>query len=1152
MTTNITNLAVDFFQKKLGLAGSNYDIVIDRVSVTDDKKLAEQEQTALTVFGHLDDVAKLRAEGGTFQSRGWVEFRHSDIHARGTQTRCGWVGVSGNTIFLAVAGSAAAEDLPADDDDPASLGRNAFMTALVALAIAAGASNIYVPFLSRIWRDNHIASYLVRAISKRLPHCVVWDGHERLALDGSGHLITLMKGAQQTTYVSTFKEQTFNGAVNKVVEGRWPRAEIFLPPGLRRVRGTDGDVTKLSPEVEIHEPTWNAVVAALKMMAAGRSYQEIGEELVEANFPKRGMSGSQTRSGPATFANYSTAWARTYSTRHMLTKPEYQSYWRTGRFKFRQGTNAPLGADGRIRGHEVVRDENEAEWIWQGEISLVHRQMLTDAEWAAIDERLEQEEAGRQHRLTGAAARSKSGTRGAAFQGVVAWHASAERQGKFAPETPTAYRWRERPTTKRSGWANGEGDHCATLRRKYFDRACGQAILAAINDLDTPIASAELVHDPAAGHRRRVEELSAERERIERVSRRAQEELLRAEDADEQELWRSKHAALRQQRRDLDAEIETARTELEQNLTETHTEDVIENVDVTMPALVASLLLESDNDVERAVTDGLHRLGISSTLRVEFADPNTLPAHRLDRSEPDTAGRMVVATATMQVELADGTTAQIPLRWLVPDSYRRPGTTVATPLVIRYWAEGWTWEEIAQLVPDVPVERVRERVMHTLRAHGIAGRYLSTIAAECPIVATRRVIAARVLSDRSIIETLEPEFVQHIEHTYWSSEPWQGRQWCDKPRIAETRRVLAVFDAAPPAAWNTGLDTDAVARHAQVSRSLIREIGRKYGAFEMPTHSTVRPFLCDHCGHPMTVYNPAPETGIGIVCRGCSRSHGRPAALGGDYVKCWQRIDGGYRDGDHPSVSRPDLARDRHLGIREAAQRLGVPTHILRQWDSSNVLVPVRHTRHGDRLYQPEQLDVPAIRARAAEWQERHARAAMPSDGLLTTGDAAALIDTTPKVIRKWANQGLLEVAAHTEGGHRLFSRDAVIALGELGFTRNLEQISPVAESAGVPTNTLRDLANQRLVPCVAVPGTSTRWFDRAAVHQALDELDLLASPDNPLVSIGTIAERSGRSQAELRALADAGQIPTAGRLGGKRRFRLTDTMAALDQMRRQ
>jgi DNA-binding transcriptional MerR regulator len=1152
MTANATSLAVEFFRQNLGLTRPNWDIVIDRVSVNDLKKLADQEQTALTVFGHLDDVAKLRAEGGTFESRGWIPFRQSDIHARGSQARCGWVGVVGNTIFLAVAGSAAAEDLPADDDDPAALGRNAFMTALVALAIAGGAANVYVPFLSRIWRDNHLASYLVRAIGKRLPHCAVWDGQERLALDGSGHLVTLMKGAQQTTYVSTLKEQTFNGAVNKVLDGQWPRAEIFLPAGLRRVRGTEGDVTKLSPEVEIHEPTWTAVVAALKMMAAGRSYQEIGEQLVEVDFPKRGMRGAKTGLRRETFASYSTVGERTDATRRMLTKPESLSYWRTGRFGFRQGTNAPLGADGRIRGHEVVRDEQEAEWVWQGEISLVHRRMLTDAEWASIDERLSREEVGRQHRLTGAAARSKSGTKGAAFQGVVSWDAGSERQGKLAPETPTAYRWRERPTIQRTGWANGEGDHCATLRRQYFDRACGQAILAAINDLDTPIASVELFGDPAAAHRRRVEELSAERERIERVARRAAEELLQAEDADDQELWRSKHAALRQRHRALDAELDTARNMLEQDLAEQRTEDTTEDVDVTMPALVASLLLESDNEVERAVTDGLHRLGITSSLRLAFTDPNTLPAHQLDRRNPDRSGRIVVATATMQVELADGTTAEIPLRWLVPDSFQRPGTTVATPLVIRQWAEGSTWEEISNLVPDVPTQRVRERVMHTLRAHGIGGRYLSTIAAECPIVATRQVIAARVLSDRSIIETLEPGFVKHIEQAYWSSEPWQGRQWCDKPRIAETRRVLAVFDAASPAAWSAGLDTDAVARHAQVARSVVREIGRKYAAFEMPTPTTIRPFLCDHCGQPMTVYNPAPETGDGVICRGCSRARSYPAVLGGEYVNCWQRIDGGYRHGSHPSVSRPDLARDRHLGIREAAERLGVPTHIIRHWDKSNLLVPVRHTRHGDRLYRPDQLDDPEIRARAAQWQKRHALSVNPSDGLLTTGDAAALLDTTPKVIRTRANQGLLEVAARTPGGHRLFTREAVIALGELGFTRDLEQIASVAESAGIATNTLRDLANQGLVPCVTVPDTNTRWFDRVIVHQVLDELDLLASPDNPLVSIGTIAARSGRGQAELRTLADSGQIPTAGRLGGKRRFRLTDTMAALDQLPRQ
>src|SRR5699024_6113790 len=114
-----------------------------------------------------------------------------------------------------------------------------------------------------------------------------------------------------------------------------------------------------------------------------------------------------------------------------------------------------------------------------------------------------------------------------------------------------------------------------------------------------------------------------------------------------------------------------------------------------------------------------------------------------------------------------------------------------------------------------------------------------------------------------------------------------------------------------------------------------------------------------------------------------------------------------------------------------------------------------------------------------------------------------------------------------------------------------LAEIGAAAEAVGLPTATLRSLGDDGLVPCVRTI-LGHRRFDIEAVSAALENLDLLGSPDNPIVSIGELADHPEvqLSTGQVRRLTDEGVIRDAGRLGGKRRYRLQDAIDDLTAAR--
>lgn len=237
------------------------------------------------------------------------------------------------------------------------------------------------------------------------------------------------------------------------------------------------------------------------------------------------------------------------------------------------------------------------------------------------------------------------------------------------------------------------------------------------------------------------------------------------------------------------------------------------------------------------------------------------------------------------------------------------------------------------------------------------------------------------------------------------------------------------------------------------------------------------------------------------------------------------------------------------MTVSEVAARLGIPAHLVRSLDVEGALRPVdRAPGNAGRLYDQATLDaIPGDTI--ATW--RH-RCATPDDGLLSTGEAAAILDIHPDALRNLTRRGLLTAAAATDGGHRRYRRadldalptDAIAAL-------NLTRIGPAAASAGLSPTTLRQLVNDAKVTS-SIDAQGTRRFDLATLHHELSALGLLGAPDNPILSIGELADHPEvhLHQRKLRALSDQGVLPVAARLGGKRRYRQNDALEALRNAR--
>lgn len=1112
---------VEWIARSLNLDSAvRYDVAPVRVSAKGRlDKLADQQDTGTSVYADRPDFQtafKTREVNG----RGWLAIAYCDLQPGASRATFAWVGVEGGTIFVAAADSAAEANLKPDQDDVVGVGRNAYVELFIAVIRAGRAKNILLPFISRIWRNDLWAEMLMAAINRHLPGCTVWEGNTQIATYGSAKLLTSVKGREATAYAETFKEQTFEKGVRHLERGgQWDRRESELPLGLARARIQlpDGTTAKSMKVVPTRDRP--AVVEALQARAGGASWRQVGDVLARHRVPMPG-----TRGQGRTFADYSSNSARALGARTAILR--HVDYYRTGTWVVTRSVALP---NERIRGIDLEHDPATGRRFTQVQVQgLPWEPHLSDEEWVRFDEH---EAADERRRTEGAATRNLSHQDlVSAFMGVPAWTEN-RREFILRPESDTAYRIRSRAPEVR-GWRSGEGKLEATLRRSLFHAGLGRAMLAGLKELEDELAPPRPPRpqeDPAFGLEQRISRIEEEIAASQRASERADRELEAADASQEDEEvdhWRERGRQARAAVRRLRSELEQVRLELA-----TESERITESIehdeaDIAEPVLLASLLVDGPNKVTPLVRNLILDYGIADTLH-------------LSRQ----AG-LIRATATARLPLLAGGSFDLPLVWDTPDSKNVPGDGAIVPCIVRLWARGDSIEDLSTQFPGYDTGRITRRLHAAFKTAGISIRGLRIAALKCPILETRQAIAAEVLQDRSLSEDLSAGFATHIVDTYFHSGGGvHVSSWADRADTADVRRVLAVLaeDGA-----DLGINADRLARNAGVRQSFVRWLARR-GLLESVGALALRAHTCPNpgCRSALTLYLPAPETGSGLVCPRCWRPQGQDTVLVESYTKAWAATPVGYQIATPPLVEKAARDRDRLLSVGEVAERLAISRNGVRRLDAEGALVPAERTGHNQaRLYRMCDLD--AVPARElATW---HARFGAKDDGLLGASDAAAILGCHPSLVADLVEAGHLAVAARTDGGNRRYARQDVEALrGDAIDAYALNEIGDTARAVGLPVTSLRRLASAGLVPS-ATTIFGQRRFDIEEVEAALNEIGLLGCPENPIVSIGDLASHPDvpYSTSQLRGMADRGVIPVAGRLGGKRRFRLVDVLDAL------
>jgi len=1089
-------------------------------------KLDDQRGTGVSVYDHIPDFVALRALPIDVAARDWIKVGYRDVNSRSPKKSVfGWVGLVGETLFLAVADSAVTANLPGDPNDPAQLGRNAYVDLLIAAALAGHVSDIYAPFRSRWWRSDLFANQAMAAINRWLPGCTLWEGTKKVATTGPEKLVTHVVGRTDGSgNAEAFAEQTYTKGLEHLIEGnQWDRRESELPLGLGRTRVTRSDGTTVKTKAAV-VTEWRAIaVEALAMRARGETWESVGAYLAEHEVP---MCGARARG--RTFADYDTVYARTSAARQRLVK--HIGWYRTGEWIVRRTTK--LERD-EVRGHQLEFDAATGRRHCDVAVTLPWTPYLTERQWADFD-RVEALDAARREasRSTGAATHRDLAS-APAFRGVPRW----ECVNTLTADSPTAYRWRR------------DGAIEATLRRSLVHRAAGVALLEGLRSLDRPPTALSLLDapdDPLLELEERLAQLDVEISERRSASEAADDEVLRAkrQGRPEREVdhWRRRGEELRAELWRIEDERENAAlavTVARERATE-HVER--READVAYQVLLASLLAEGDQRVDLIVADACERYGITGSLRCHWDDG-------ADARDPGASpGRLVRFEAVAMVPLVDGTVAQLPLSWTVVDSHGLPGALALVPTMLRLWAKGKSYDEIAAEISGWDAAGVRRQVTRQLRDGGVSDRALRMSLLAAPVIAPRAIVAARVLGDASLESPYSDSLRDDIVDAYLGSSAKIKGVWCDSVGIDDDRRVLEVLASAELA--TDGVDIGVLARNAGVSRGHLYKMIQR-GLVDKTSAFAVRARRCTYhdpalrgpCNGALTIFTPAPEAGL--ICAKCWRPEGRSGQLGEEYVRRWRRkADGSYEVAPAPAVSSAVRDVDRTLTVTEVASRLGLSANGIRTLDREGALIPdSRDGVNRGRLYTLARIEALSD-AEVERWRERFG-GPVETD-LLSTADVAALIGVAPSLVRDLAIAGCLPVAESTPGGHRRYRREDVDVLDRAGIEAfQYRPIGEAAKAVGLTAVTLRSLAERGHVHHYRTL-LGHRRFDIVALKEELSALNPVIADSGDLVSIGELAAHPAvhLSTGQIRRLTDAGLIRCAGRIGGKRRYRLEDALS--------
>ena len=1053
-----------------------YQVGLIRVSQKGNlDKLDDQRGTGVAVYESKADFAVLRRLPMDVAAREWLAVRYRDLNPAGGAGIFGWVGLIGETLFVAVADSAVKANLPPDPNDPAQIGRNAYVDLLTAVALAGYVHAIYVPFRSRWWRNDLYANQLMAAINRHLPGCQLWEGDRLVATSGAEKLITDVIGrAEGSGNAETLAEQTFTKGIEHLeAGGQWDRRESELPLGLGRKRVLEAGGTTRKARIVVETPFWAVAHEALAMRARGEAWEVIGEHLARHAVPMTG-----TKAGGRTFANYSSAYERTRAARQLLLR--HIDWYRTGEMTVRRHTK--LERD-QVRGHALSFNPATGQRYFDVIVRLPWKPILTDEEWVAFD-RYEAEDAARRtaSRGTGAATHEHS-QGGAAFQGVPRW----DGHQTLASETPTAYRWRR------------EGKIVATLRRTLVHRGVGIALLEALRGLDQPTGAGTLRHgegDTLLDEDYRVTKMDEEIADLLARSEAADSELLRTrtqgKSERETEHWRIKGEAIREElwRREADREsVVEERVRAHERVTELIEE---READITEPVLLASMLADGDQRVDPLVTEMCERYGITSTLRAVWDDGSDV--RRVDQSP----GRLVRLCAVATIALLDGTTAELALVWTVGDSYEAPGDTSFAPAILRHWAAGEDYEAIATRLPGYESSRVRSVIGRSLRKGGVVDRGLRRSLLEAPVVAARAIVASVVLGDPDLARPYSAPLREEIAGTYFGRAANYNGIWCDSANLDVYRRVFAVL--ADVNVGDDGIDLTALARSAGVSTSTLYKMACRNLVEKVSAH-VVRARRCGYrdpgltamCGGRMTIYTPAPEAGL--ICSKCWRPDGRAGQLGEEYTWHWTRgVDNCLAVAPPPSVVPVSRRRDRMLNVAEVATRLGVSTTKVRRLDNEGQLAPdSRDGINGGRLYSVERID--ALDPATIERWRANCRSDT-EEKLLRVGEVGALLGVSSSKVRELVEAGMLAAKRLRVGGHLYFRQGDVDQFdrSELGAL-SLQPIGETAKAVNLTVDTLRRLVAQKQITSGRTVGRQLH-FDVALLRSELGAIGFATRGD--------------------------------------------------------
>jgi hypothetical protein len=800
-----------------------YDMAIIRVSVRSAERLDRQEETGLQVFGHLPDFAAFGMRTKIDQDQSFVTIRYRDLDSRAGTGAVGWVGLVGNTLFLAVHDSAAIGTLPAVSDDPAQLARNAFTEAAIVVGLAGSILNLYVPFRTRWWRDTSFALRLLHALRSNLTHLRMWEESGEVDITPAGEIIENFKGGTAAQQVSQNKISAFEKNMQSMEAGRWPRADHELPTGLQRCPRPGH--SKPSTEVELVADEVTAIRTLLKSLATGQSWAEIGRQAAAVELQMRGPVGIGR-----TYADIRPA--ELGSRARALFSAKALNYYEHGSFTQRCTTSLPMD---RIVGHELSFDpitRKRFKDVVCDKFPFPESGFADPDEWQRIRVRFAEEAEFRSRRGGGA---NHERTVGSAFTGVAAQLATSGEETVehlFSPETSTAYRLRVRPPEHR-GARNREGQAVATFRKVVFDRAAGYALLTTLESIADPIAPfvVEDPSDPLAAMRLAIAELESDRHKADAAASNWDEAFETENDPAERTFLRTKAKEARDSSRSITNKIDAALDALRTAENDLEPVETNGDADLTLPVLVADGLLNSDGMPPVQIRDGLRRIGLLDTLH---CTPSTT----------DQPIEWWTFTAVADIEMLDGTIRQLPVQWTVPASGKATGALAgSSPAFIAAWADGLdlvSAAAVAGLKTDLAAYHLRAKI----RRSGVPRRGLRTAARHVAVAQTRQVIAARLLNDPSMAKDVSEPWAAHIEDVYWNNEtPKRGTYWCPRD-LTVARQILSDIVSNGSA----GVDADALGRRRGLStETTYRIIGRYHLADR--DGRRVRPRACiqDRC-----------------------------------------------------------------------------------------------------------------------------------------------------------------------------------------------------------------------------------------------------------------------------------------------------------------